>query len=730
MKRRHLKILNNVAVSHGIYKYGIPFDAINGEEDDETREIIRDYRHQRETFRNCYHEFERQINHRHEQRDPHLQLAHYDYIVIYSFRIINTELLRRWGLELISRTDWGLTLTAQIVNRALFDHFMESILAYAEDDNIVNEVPDEYTPLTIINKFVLFSSDQIIKSHDATLNTNIQLTRLDSEEKRDIYLQLEEIVGQENIRRISENLQLYEVNFESVDRMRYVVDNLDIIQHVQSFPTWHVSPSRYNMVNFNQELDIDMADIEDLPVVGLIDTGIRDVPAINNLIVERTKLDEGMTVQCGHGTNVASLILFGRQPLDGHLVPQARIYSIQVMEAEHGRISINALKQKIVEGIIRYNIKVFNISLSETVCKAINEGFSDYAKVLDEIAYLYDVLFVTATGNIGWEPHEYTPFPYTHYDPTDPYQTQMTNIGSPAENMNGITVGAIGTMESDLPALYTRKSHLDYSMPINGAFAEKCIVNLNLMKPDVLSEGGNDDDQENMIDVIEGNRLEFIKKSVGTSLAAPLITYLCARIIRNYPSLSAATIKSLVINSAVPSGLGRLNEINQICTRRNANIMNNPRVRMYHHLTSAKLCRMIEGRGVVPLNDIDAIASDDNIVTFVGEEEILDNEIKCINLRLPQQLTAAGNLHGKKLRCTMTLCFITQTTFGSDIVNYNPYHISFRILRGNEDTNRVADAASYNINEHQEIKERKKRSLQIKGDLNSWSDDPLPSYLT
>lgn len=728
MKRRHFKILNHVAVSHGIYKYGIPANEVNNLDNDDEQVFVRDYRHQRAVFRECHHEFGHQINLRHEQRDLFLNLAHYDYILIYSYKIINTDLLHRWGLDLISRTDWGLTLTAQIVNEHLFSQLMEKILAYAEDDNIVNEVPAVYAPLTVINKFLLLSSDGIIKIHEAPLITNIQLTRLDSREKRAIYLHLIEIVGKENIRSISEDLQLYEVNFESVDQMRYVVDNLDIIQCVQSIPTWHVSPSRFNMVNFHQELDIDMAGIDQLPVVGLIDTGVRDVPAINNLIVERTKLDEGMVVRCGHGTNVASLILFGRQPLDGHLIPQSRIYSIQVMEVEYGRVSINALKQKIIEGIQRYHIKVFNISLSETVCKEINEGYSNYAKVLDEIAYQYDVLFVTATGNIGWEPREYAPFPFTHYDPADPHQTQMTNIGAPAENMNGITVGAVGTIDANLPAIYTRKSHLDYTVPINGAFAEKCMVNINLMKPDVLSEGGDDHNQDNMIDVIEGNRLELIRKSVGTSLAAPLITNLCARIIRNYPSLSAAAIKSLVINSAVPTGLGRIEEIDQICTTRNENIIGNPRVRMYHHMTPIRLCRMIEGRGVVPSEDIDAIASDDNIVTFVGEEEISDNEIKCVNLRLPQRLTDTGSPRCKKLKITSTLCFITQTVSGSDVVNYNPYHISFRILRGDEDVERVANAVSYDRDETQEVKEANRHLLHIKGDLDSWSDDPLPSY--
>lgn len=728
MKRKHLRILNQVKVGHGIYKYGIPKEALNNPEDDEN-DFIKDYRPQRETFKKCHKVFRQQIKQRHERRDPNMHIAHFDYIVIYSFRILNVKQLNDWGLDLMSRTDWGLTLIAQIVNEERFALFMRSILEYAQDNNIIHEVPVQYVPLTLINKFSLLSSDAIIGVQKDDVKTTVQLTRLGTKEKKEVYSKLLHIVGQENVKTISEDLQLYEINFGTLDNMRYATDNLDIIQKIQSVSTWHVGPSKFKVVNFFRTLDVDMTNIGVLPVVGLIDTGIRDVPAINDLIVERVKLDDDMEVRCGHGTNVASLILFGRQPLDRHLIPQARIYSIQVMEAEFGRVSINTLKQKIIDGIHKYQIKVFNISLSDSVCKAINEGYSDYAKVLDEISYQYDVLFVTATGNVEWDPTDYIPLPYSHYDPADPNQTQMTNIGAPAENINGIAVGAIGTMAPDLPALYTRKSHIDYTVPINGAYAEKCIINLNLLKPDVLSEGGDDNDEDHMIDVIEGSDMEFIKKSVGTSLAAPLVTNLCARIIRNYPSLPAAAIKSLVINSSYPTGLSKLDEISQICSVRNANITGNQRVRIYHHLTPAKLCRMIEGCGMIPLDDVDAIASDDNIVTFVANEVISDNEIKCVNLKLPSQLVATGGSRSKKLKVSMTLCFISQTVSGSDVVNYNPYHISFRILRGNEDIERVANAVSYNKNELQEIKDAKRRSLQIKGDLNSWSDDPLPSYL-
>lgn len=728
MKRKHLKILNQVGVSYGIYKYGIPLNT-HDESEEEDNDFVKDYRFQRETFRKCHRIFYQQIVQRHEQRDDRLHIAHYDYIIIYSFKILNQKQLSEWGLSLVSRTDWGLTMTAQITNEDRFNHFMDSIVEYAQDNTIIHDVPVRYVPLTSINKFYLLSSDRIIKIQENHVNTTIQLTKIDTREKREIFINLSNLVGPENVRTISEDLQLYEVNFGTLDTMRYAVDNLDIIQKIQSVSNWHVGPSRFKVLDFNRALDVDMANIGELPVVGLIDTGVRDVPAINDLIVERVKLDNNWDVRCGHGTNVVSLILFGRQRLDGHLVPQARIYSIQVMENDSGRVSINVLKQKIIEGILKYQIKIFNISLSDSVCKAINEGYSDYAKVLDEIAYLYDVLFVTATGNIEWDSNEYAPFPFSHYDPNNPNLTQMTNIGSPAENINGITVGAVGATTPNIPAIYTRKSHLDYTVPINDAYAEMCMVNLNLMKPDVLSEGGNDTKEDDMIDVIEGNNLEFIKKSVGTSLAAPLITNLCARIIHNYPSLSAAAIKSLVINSAIPTGLCRLPEINQISAARNAAISDNPRVKRYHRMTPAKLCRMIEGHGFVTGDDVDAVFSDDNIVTFVGEEQISNDEIKCVNLKLPEQLAATGTIRSKKLHISVALCFMTQTVSGYDIVDYNPHHVSFRILKGNEDITQVAKSASYVRREDPVIKQAKKDSMHIKCALDSWSDDPLPSYL-
>ena len=57
------------------------------------------------------------------------------------------------------------------------------------------------------------------------------------------------------------------------------------------------------------------------------------------------------------------------------------------------------------------------------------------------------------------------------------------------------------------------------------------------------------------------------------------------------------------------------------------------------------------------------------------------------------------------------------------------HHVSFRIMKGNEDIAQVARSASYVKREDPVIKQAKKNSMHIKCALDSWSDDPLPSYL-
>lgn len=728
MKRNHLQLLNKIGSSRGVYKFTAP---IRNNEDSDDDKLVerRDYRRQRMDFLRYHGSYKRQRRFRVEHRDPELLLAHYDYIVVWTYKILSNELLKDWGLALERRTNLGLKLLAKVDDANKFEDFMNRILEYAQDNSVIDTVPDKYAQLTLIQRFALLTSNDIVNIHqgqDGDIPATLQLIEIDDENKKHILSVLRKIVGNDNLYETSSQIGLYEARFKSFDQIQYVADNLDILQSIQSFPTFHVSPTKLKMVQFTQKLDIEDVGINSLPIIGIIDTGVRDVPAINNYIVERVCLEDNMSIRCGHGTNVASVAIFGRQSLYGHLIPYARVFSIQVFEGESGKISLSKLREKILYGIKNYSIKVFNVSLAEPNGKEINGDISAYARMLDEISYQYDVLFVTATGNINWAPEELPTLPGSLYNPQDPTQTRFTNLGSPAENINGLTVGAINV--GNLPATYTKKSHLDFSMPIGNSFAEKAIVNQNLMKPDILAEGGDDTtDDSKWIEVIEGSNMTFIKKVVGTSFAAPVVSNLCAQLVREYPSLDASAIKAILINSALPTGITSFPETQELAIQRNNALRTNGHFKTYHHQTANLIGRMIEGHGAIPDDDAEIVFSDEKSVSFIGQMEIGNEEIKCVNIKLPERLSI-GKDRENMLRVSATLCFYAQTIPGNDIVTYNPYHVSFRFLRGDEDIERAADSLTYIRGEEQEARDVKKARSHIKGVLDSWSDSPLPSY--
>ena len=729
MKRNHLQLLNRIGSNQGICKYTF-LPKSNEESDDNELIERRDYRKQRADFLFYHGSYKSQFRYRFEHRDPKLLLAHYDYIVIWTYKILDDELLRDWGLVLERRTNLGLKLLARVDDAKRFEDFMSRILEYAQDDSIIDIVPDKYAQLTLVQSFALLTSSDIVEiqtEQDDGIAANLQLTGIDDDNKKHILSVLREIVGNGNLHETSSQIGLYEARFASLEQIQYVADNLDILQSIQSFPTLHVNPTKLKMVQFTQRLDIENVDINSLPIIGVIDTGVRDVPAINNFVVERVCLEDNMSIRCGHGTNVASVAIFGRQSLYEHLIPHARVFSIQAFEGDSGKISLSKLREKILYGIKNYSIKVFNVSLAEPNGKEINGDISAYARMLDEISYQYDVLFVTATGNINWADEEYPTVPGSLYDPQDPIQTRFTNLGSPAENINGLTVGAI--KERNLPATYTKKSHLDFSMPIGNSFAEKAIVNHNLMKPDILAEGGDGDNNNDSkwIDVIDGSNMAFIKKVVGTSFAAPVISNLCAQLLKEYPSLGASAIKAILINSAMPTGISGFPETQVLASQRNNALRSNGHFKTYHHQTADLIGRMIEGYGAIPENDAEIVFSDELSVSFIGQMEIENEEIKCVNIKLPERLSI-GKGRERMLRVSATLCFYAQTIPGNDIVTYNPYHVSFRFLRGDENIERAADSLTYIRGEEQAAREDKKARSHIKGALDAWSDSPLPSY--
>ncbi len=121
----------------------------------------------------------------------------------------------------------------------------------------------------------------------------------------------------------------------------------------------------------------------------------------------------------------------------------------------------------------------------------------------------------------------------------------------------------------------------------------------------------------------------FFNKNIGTSFSAPFVANLAARILRKYPEMSKnmQTIKALIINS---SEIKEKNiEINDIE-------------------------KSVIGNGLP--NELISLNSSDDRITFILEDKINPETIKCFSLKLPNYLLDIANSQSI-IEFTSTLCF-------------------------------------------------------------------------
>jgi subtilisin family serine protease len=252
--------------------------------------------------------------------------------------------------------------------------------------------------------------------------------------------------------------------------------------------------------------------------VGVIDTGFK-VPEIFKPWVEGTFCevpeDEREFI---HGTTVSSLIIANDElnsSKDG-------FGHFKVMHFELlGKSSINGISKndksffeliKNLRKIIADNyrkIKIWNISFVIGRKDSIF-SISKFARILDELSYQYNILFVVSSGNFG--------------------ESETSNsLGGGSDGMNVLSVGAVQRNKDNVI-----KS--EYSSIGRSNF---------LVKPDVATYGGEYDLNGDEFISYDGTRKIPVK---GTSYSAPLITRLAAFLLREGYTLNR--IKCRIINMA------------------------------------------------------------------------------------------------------------------------------------------------------------------------------------
>lgn len=616
-------------------------------------------------------------------RNPNLRIpANIEYIKIVFHDIFNNSDFENryrvnFGLSPIKYTEFNTVGIFAIVNNDRFNSFIQQLQNFIEtrDHNFSTYNPD----IKFIKEFAFFSTDEIIKYDD--FKQHIVINLVDNVELyQNTILPIEERLIQ-YLNEIGATFftQDYKVEIFNLPepQLREIADNFDIIQSINAYEAGIVKPSRFNLPVRSFGFDINNIE-EELPIIGIIDTGVSAETPIHELIInedERFNLT-GSSIHvdnANHGTAVAAFASLGTKLIPEHIgshKADAKILVIKSMNASEGNVPESEVIRLIRDAHRQYGVKIFTLTIGYKRHKKYNEEVSEYAFALDSLAYELNVLIFISAGNM---------FDLSYYDGKRvriidyPYhfEEERTNITPPAESMNNITIGAAasnfeGNEEfrlsplGSVPASYTRVFHINWrheSMLNSDGKIKHTRTNKHLFKPDITYNGGDFDTgispERTGLKAISAETGIYFDRSVGTSYSTPLVANIAAKLIKFYPELAdnMQTVKALIINAGIRNELGNsLDEINSI--------------------------ESVFGHGIP--NEDKILFSDDNNVTMILENSILPNQIKSYPIHIPRYLLERERKY--PLKVTATLCFKFPPIRDNQIA-YCPIHLAFGFFR-------------------------------------------------
>ena len=748
------------------------FNHARGRENDseETEERPRDYHRQKERLGLSRSRLISERRTRHERRKPDLNVAHWDMVEVKFLKHIAPDFARiierDYGLHAVRYSNFNQDVLFVVSDPARFDQvFLNDIEEFCNAEG--NDIEAKLKTLTTINDFQYINSETIKGDNDVHSlceNSIIKLISDDRYDRQNLEIQavmMAYLNEHAHVRPLSS--EMVQIDFIDEHNLEELIDNFDIIDSViQGLERMRIVPDPFN--SFHTELDFNVNVSENLPVIGVLDTGIiADVPfsQIDAGGMDLTTEQDYHLVHEGHGTTVASLASFGWNYLLANADAQeidadAKIYTIKVQSNAEGRLNIANIKQAIIDAHRDHRIQIFNLSMNSK-SKNYNSDISPYAYILDTLAYQLDILIFISTGNLAREDVEaiyeemtnestseevrlFLRYPNHFYKPgfegAASHWCVCTNLNEPAESMNNMTVGALAdnmrdgdqthmSLGNGFPAYYTKKYYIDYNGEINGTKFNQNQRNSHIFKPDIVMPGGDLLSEESAMKVISTNALGlcYIKNS-GTSYAAPLAANLAAKILRKYPDLNMQSVKALLINSADKVSSTYLNETILRLKQESAgtsdidNLDQNERRNLTKKYNQALLNSFITGHGKP--NITKCLSSTNKRVTLIIEDVVTFNSHKVMNLNLPLYI----NRHPGRtaLKMTATMCYKFQPR-QNDALSYNPLHISFFIGNSMNHNDPEKNAKDYSTLLKSENGDR----MRIKGSPFTWSDDFYPA---
>jgi Subtilase family len=643
-------------------------------------EVEKNYTLKRNELNRSLGEFYKGKSNRDARRNKELQIpAQIDLIKINFHDIFDSSKYENiyredFGLSTLRFTEFNTVGLFAITDKIKFDLFISDIVKF------INDKPNFNNNIIFIKEFTFYSSNQIINYR--VLKPHVVLDIADNVEIFQDYIipierKLLEYLKERNIKfyfdeKYPSKIELLNVA-ESI--IIEIADNFDIIQSINSYSSGVVRPNKLNVAEKSYGFEITNCD-ENLPIIGVIDTGISGETPLKGLIVDDsyfnltsspTNVDEE-----DHGTAVAALAALGKKlyPSNvGSFKADAKLLSIKTLDGKIGHIVESEVIRLIREAHLRHGVQIFTLTIGYADSKLDNEIVSEYAYALDILSYELNILIFIAIGNskLLTSSGDVVSYPFH-------FENESTNLCSPAESMNNLTVGAIASNLEDndiqrisppglVPAIYSRSCHNNWqheALKNKNGKTDWTKANKKLFKPDVCNYGGEFDTQGyptiTGINVLSAKKGIYFNREVGTSYSTPLTANLAARIIKTYPELTGnmQTVKALIINSSENNEIG--------------NALDGLRILTHHSVL---------GHGVP--KDEKCLYSSDDRITIILEDVIQPDQIKSYALNIPPYLLESDKKNGL-LKVKATLCF-KFTPLKHHHLAYCPFHIAFGVTR-------------------------------------------------
>ena len=684
--KKHLRLLSEKQLERVIpmkFKYGFP------QEKEEDEEEPKNYYRIAQTLSIDRERFYRSSEIKKERRNKSLDVPHYIDHILFTFQgqfeISNffNKYFNDFGLEAVSFYDFGKKGLFAIIDYNKFQIFMNEVNKFIQKE-LEHRTDLEYEKYVLyIASFKLLQIREIVKFRLDQMQGLVYLSLIDiplnERLKTDILKRLFAYLQEKNIEFKYEELNdRIELNNPTDGILQEIIENFDIIESATNSAFTTVRPGEFNTVTRQQGINIINSD-DDLPIIGIIDTGISSTSAIAQLLIDDRSfslngdpfIDIANRNSLGHGTPVAGLAALGKinhlNNFNGDVFADAKVLSIKTSDYGNGYISEIDLVKMLYDVKAKYpQIKIFTLTSCYNRNKATNEDFSDYTYTLDKFAFETNSLIFICTANNDDAINDNSSYDLRYF------HSEKTNICSPADSMNNFTVGAAADNISngpffgiangrEFPTLYSRKGHVDLSLVFS-----RNKTNKNYFKPDVIESGGDlvhanntylDWALEASLYVISARSNMGMFDETGTSFSTPLVANIAAKIQKQYPELHPQTLKALIINSA------SLNKI------------------PFDNIVS-KIRNRVAGHGYI--DNFRSVFSNENSATLILEDKITDDDLKVYPINFPKYLieTNLGKQRGL-LKITATLCF-NFLPIKNNQLSYNPIHIAFSIFKNHE----------------------------------------------